>query len=357
VILGGTGGVGLALARMLRENGAARVHLLSRFGEMPLGSGAAGAWVAADPGTVLHAVDAADPAALSEVFDGIAAQGHRIGGVIHAAMVLRDRMIRDLDPVETALVLHAKLGVARSLDALLRARAEEPDSVLFLSSIAAALGNPGQVAYAAANAAMEALAEARRAAGRPASVLSLGPIGDGGVLSRNAALSAQLGRLDGLALLPMRRAMAEILTVLRAPSDVDHVFAPMNWGALAPHLPALGLASFSWIVPEGAAEARPTGDLARRLAGLDWAEAVDLIEQELADILCGILRLPPTDYDPQRPLGRYGIDSLMAMELRLDVERRLGLPLASFALSEETTPARLSVALLSRLKAQEEADG
>ncbi|WP_341486024.1 SDR family NAD(P)-dependent oxidoreductase [Thioclava sp. GXIMD4215] len=357
VILGGTGGVGLALAKTLRENGAKRVHLLSRSGTPNLGSGAAGAWVAADQGTVLHALDGRDATALSAYMAQIDADGHRLGGVIHAAMVLRDRLIRDLDPVETALVLRAKLGVARSLDQVLRQRAESPDAVLFLSSVAACLGNPGQAAYAAANAAMEALAERRRADGHPASVLALGPIGDGGALARNAALSAQLGRLDGLAMLPMRTAVAEILSTLRDPTARNRLFAPLNWARLAPHLPALAAPPFSWIVPEGAAQAAKPGDLARALRGLEWPEALAHVERELADILCDILRLPAAEYDPHRPLGRYGIDSLMALELRLEIERRLGLQLASFPLSESTTPARFAVALLTRLHAQEAPDG
>lgn len=188
-------------------------------------------------------------------------------------------------------------------------------------------------------------------------MIALGAIGDGGVLARNATLSAQLGRLDGLALLSMRRAVAEIRDALCSPVAHDYIFAPMIPARLVGHLPALGGAAFARVVPEGAAQATRTGDLALELAGLDWPVALGRVEQELAEILTGILRLPRDAYDPQRPLGRYGIDSLMAMELRLEIERRLGLDLASLALSEDTTPARFAVALLTRLREKDGRDG
>ncbi|AOZ70035.1 hypothetical protein LPB142_12470 [Rhodobacter xanthinilyticus] len=360
VILGGSGGLGLALARALVGAGVTRVHLVSRSGKPGLAAGADGLWAQTAPQVSLHAADARNPAALGALFARIEAGGGRLGGVIHAAMVLHDRLIRDLDPVETRAVLAAKIEVAEALAAALAPPGRAPDQLLFLSSIAAWIGNPGQAGYAAANGALEGLAAAQRSAGRRARVLSLGAIGGAGVLARNAALAARLARQEGLTLLPVAQAVAEVMAALGAPTaatdpapdpaPADYLFAPVDWPGLAPLLPALAQARFAQVIAEGAAARRPAGDLAEEIRALDWRAALARVEAELAEILCAILRLPPADFDPQRPLGRYGIDSLMAMELRLDVERRLGLSLGALPISEATTPARLAAALLEELR-------
>ena len=123
----------------------------------------------------------ADPAALGQALRGLRATLPPIRGVVHAAAVMADGAAAMLDPARAARVLAAKLAVAEALDLL---TAEDPLALfLMFGSAMVAVGNPGQAAYVAANAAVEAIARRRRADGRPAMVVAWGPIADAGMLA------------------------------------------------------------------------------------------------------------------------------------------------------------------------------
>lgn len=353
VILGGTGGLGLQMARWLLAQGAAHVHLLSRSGELKLGAGRIGRWARAEPRLSVHAVDGTDPAAMAAFLNALPG---RVGGVIHAAMVLRDRLIQDLDPVEARQVVDAKLTVAQGLAALLRDGALAPDHVVFFSSIAAYLGNPGQVSYSAANCAISQLGRQLRAEGHPVRTLGWGAVSDAGYLTRNAAVALQLSKMDGVGFLGTHDLLAEMEVALRDPAPGDHVLAPIQWSRLAPLLPGLRKAMFTSLVTAQAGGAQGDGQLAETLRRMDWPAALALVEGELRTILSGIMRLPPDQFDPNRPFNRYGIDSLMAMELRLEVERRFGASITSFSVTEDMTAARLAAVMVERIRAEGSSD-
>ncbi|WP_349268830.1 SDR family NAD(P)-dependent oxidoreductase [Mycolicibacterium parafortuitum] len=104
-----------------------------------------------------------DRAALDGVLDEVRRNLGPIVGVVHGAGVLADKRIEDLDDEGFVKVFSTKLiGAEALLDAT------ESDDLRFISlfsSIAARAGNPGQAAYAAANAALESIA-ARESARR-----------------------------------------------------------------------------------------------------------------------------------------------------------------------------------------------
>ena len=346
VILGGTGGVGLAVAQELLRKGAARVHLVSRSPELPQGLQLPPADRAR---IILCAADASDPQALQAVFDEMRTQGQRLGGVIHAAMILRDRAVKDLDRAEADQVITAKLGVAITLDRCLRSMPEQPDHVVFFSSIAAQLGNHGQISYAASNAAMDVIARNRRQDGLPALAIGWGPISDRGYLTRNSAVATQLSKQEGLRLLTMRDVIAEMFRAIVEPQAGDYCYAAIDWQKMGQFLPALSSRTFEQIVPAHTARPRNEGALIAVLQTLEWSAALRRLEKELGKIVTAITRIPPDQFDPERPFGHYGLDSLMAMELRLNIEQDLGItfPIASF--SHAMTARQLCVKLLAQV--------
>lgn len=356
VILGGTGGVGLAIAHALVAKGVERVHLLSRSGTMLLGAERDRSWAETSDRVQFHAVNAADPLQLEAFFAQLDAQGCTLSGVIHAAMVLRDKLIADIDIEDISQVFRAKLGVAQTLDAVLRRRATQPDHVVFFSSIAALLGNPGQVAYSAANAGMEQIVAARHRDGLPGLSIGWGPIRDTGYLTRETLIAAQLSKMDGIGFLSISDVVAELMRALSKSHSENYCFASVDWSRLAPLLPALGGSAFVQIVPRGAGAHPVASEMAERLRKMEWPAALTVISQELSEILGGILRMPPAQFDLNRSLARYGIDSLMAMELMLEVERRFGRALPVMALSEEMTGTSLAAAMLTRIREEDEAE-
>jgi acyl transferase domain-containing protein len=98
-----------------------------------------------------HALDARDGAALGALVQDVYARRGRLDAVIHAAGILEDKLIRDKTFESFQRVFDTKVAALQTL-----ARALHPDLkfLVCFGSIAGALGNRGQVDYAAANAAL-----------------------------------------------------------------------------------------------------------------------------------------------------------------------------------------------------------
>jgi NAD(P)-dependent dehydrogenase (short-subunit alcohol dehydrogenase family) len=107
--------------------------------------------------------DINDSAALQRALDEVRQNFGPIVGVVHGAGVLADKHLDDLDDEQFVRVFATKLVGAEAL--LSATSSDELRFISLFSSIAARAGNPGQSAYASANAALEAIA-AREAARR-----------------------------------------------------------------------------------------------------------------------------------------------------------------------------------------------
>ncbi|MGU3493770.1 SDR family NAD(P)-dependent oxidoreductase, partial [Xanthobacteraceae bacterium A53D] len=156
-ILGGAGGIGLALAERLVEDGA-RAALFGRRAEEALPDDVR-ARLAASGGRILYVqADITRAAALGA---GLATGAARLGvggfaGMVHAAMVLNDRALAAMSEQDIAAVLAPKTRGLLALRECLAGQA--PRFVLLLSSAQSLIGAPGQANYAAASGFMAAYA-------------------------------------------------------------------------------------------------------------------------------------------------------------------------------------------------------
>jgi acyl carrier protein len=89
--------------------------------------------------------------------------------------------------------------------------------------------------------------------------------------------------------------------------------------------------------------------LTERLASLDPDSALALLRTIVAEEAATILRLPTGGIDPLRPLSEMGMDSLMAVELRLTLESRLRVDLPLVSLAEGTSVASIAARLAGAL--------
>ena len=343
VIIGGVQGFSLATARFLARNGTRHLALISRQGAATAGAvDALGELAGLGATARAYGCDAADANALAATLALIRAEQPPIVGVIHAAAVLDDGAASSMTAERFAPVLAAKLAIAENLDRL----TADDDLAFFVlySSATTALGNPGQANYVAANAALEALARRRRAAGRPALAVGWGPIADVGILARDSDTAETLKRRMGATAMPAADALAGLPALLAqaaAPGGtaVAH-YARLDWGQLVGLLPVLAEKSFD-ALRDGAATAALGGrDMLERLRAVPAAEAALMLRALVREEVARILQLGAAnagDLALDVPLPRLGLDSLGGMELRGALEARLGIPVPLASVSDTLT--------------------
>jgi phthiocerol/phenolphthiocerol synthesis type-I polyketide synthase C len=348
LVTGGTDGFGFEAARWLAARGAGSIALISRRGgETPGLAERVAELEAAGAAVGVYRADVADTAALSAALVAIRAKGPPLRGVVHAAAMIEDGFAAEIEAVRAEAVLRAKLGGALALDALTR---DDPlDLFLLFSSATTLLGAPGQGVYVAANLAVEALARRRHAEGRPALAIAWGPIEDAGYLAERPDTREALARRLGAKPIPAAQALAGLPALIASGLPVA-AFAETSWTEARRFLPILATSPFAEI--RSKASSSPSDEsLADRLALLGPEEALALLKTVVAEEAATILRLPAGSIDPQRPLSEIGMDSLMAVELRLALESRLRVDLPLVSLAEGTSVTSIAQRLAAAVSA------
>ena len=186
-------------------------------------------------------------AELRAVLDEVRQTFGPIAGVVHGAGVLADKRLEDLDDEQFVKVFSTKVVGA---EALLDATASDDLRFISLfSSIAARAGNPGQAAYAAANAVLESIAareSARRGANCVVRAFGWGPW-DGGMVdatlkSRFAEAGVGVIGLDEGARFFAEHALARSgasAIVVAAPAEHRMRAARLEWDVSTETLPVL----------------------------------------------------------------------------------------------------------------------
>ncbi len=351
LVTGGLGGFGLKTAEWLVNKGARNLVLLGRRGVVEPDAQSAVVELTAR-GVNVHAAacDVTDREALAGVLAMIAASMPPLRGVVHAATVIEDALIRNTNPNQIRKVFAPKIVGALNLHEL--TRAISLDFFVLYSSATTLFGNPGQGNYIAANAYLESLARARRAAGLPALCVSWGAIGDAGFLARNPQIREALqSRMGGNAL--STESALDFLEELMVTNRSGLGVLEFDWKAMGRFLPTSKSPKFSELDAFGGedeADFDHADDIQRLLAELSPAELLSAFKEILKTEIGEILRLPPDKIDDARSVYDMGLDSLMGVELALAIESRFGIRLPVMALSESPTIAKLAAKIIAQLK-------
>ncbi len=354
LVAGGVGGFGLEAARWLAARGARSLVLASRSGKLdPAATERVEALRASGCSVRVAACDLVDAAAVDRLVASLAAAPAPLGGVLHTAMVLDDALIQNLDADRIGSVLAPKITGADNLDA---ATADLPlDFFVMFSSATTLVGNPGQANYVAANAYLEALARRRRAAGRPALAVAWGAIADAGYLARNQEVSALLSRKLGRHALTAEEALDGLGRLLALdPADPALAmvgYGRIDWAAARKDLALLATPLAERIAVGGgdAETGSASVDLKALVEGMDADRAIETVSRLLAGEIARILRLPADEIDRHRPLAAIGMDSLMALELRMAAEQRMGIDIPLMSLANGATLTDISRRILARI--------
>ena len=357
LVTGGLSGFGLKTAEWLAERGARHLVLISRSGLRTDEANAVVERLTCRGVEVLGAAcDVTDGEAVERLLAKIRASWPPLRGIVHAAAVIDDALVCNLDQEKIRKVLAPKVLGALHLH---RATQALPlDFFVLFSSAAALFGNPGQAAYVAANTYLGTLARARRRVGLAATCVYWGAIDDVGFLARNEKIKTALQQRMGGAALNSTAAL-DVLDGLLAGDSSDLGVLTFDWSAIARFLPTAGSPKFiqqaaqargNAHVPEDSADIQ---QMLQQLSGEALRTAViGLLKGELGEVLG--LSLEKIDAD--RPLHDMGLDSLMGAELMLALGKRFGVNLPVMALAENPTLARLAQQVIELIERDEQAE-
>jgi acyl transferase domain-containing protein/acyl carrier protein len=358
LITGGLGSIGLVIARWLVACGARHLLLVGRTPLPPRHD-----WSDLEPGSWDHGrvqavaglealgaeveAIACDVAAEGDLEHCLAARrahgAPAVRGVIHAAGVVNLRSLAAQDPGSFHADLSAKIVGGWRLHRLFH---DDPLDFFVLCSSTSALFNWPQLgAYAAANAFLDALAQHRRAHGKAALSVNWGAWGEVGM-----ALTA-----DGRSNLPVgigAIATANGLTALQElvlAGDIQTAVAPIDWPTFTDAYPGVTVDPFlSDLVAEATSRRRAAAAIPS-LAQLS-REAPELRAVAIGDYVHGqasrTLGLAPDRLDPATPLSAYGLDSLMAFQLKGRIEADLGAALPIIRFLQGASVEELVVAVI-----------
>ncbi|WP_406484925.1 SDR family NAD(P)-dependent oxidoreductase [Streptomyces sp. NBC_01563] len=334
LVTGGLGGIGLKLAEWLVGCGAGHVMLLGRS---PLGDRA----VALDrlnrtgAQVTYHAVDVADETAMRGLLQEHTGGGRPpVKGVIHAAGVLDLVSAAELGIEQFEAMVRPKALGAWTLHRLLER--EQLDFFVLFSSASAILGSPRLSAYAAANASLDAMAHLRRSQGLPALSVNWGFWASVGMVARYAEQHGRVLTPQGMQSFTPEEGIALLQHLLDA-SVTQVTVLPADWvrwraaypdAARDPLLSEMfHSASESTQVPES--KSAPVVVEPVAAPAPSTRRSTD-IQNFLVNRVAKVLALPADRLSVRKPLNRMGMDSLMATEVRSEIQREFGviLPLA-----------------------------
>jgi NADP-dependent 3-hydroxy acid dehydrogenase YdfG len=183
LLVGGLGGVGRGLSRLLVARGARSLCFLSRSGVCSPDATSLVTELESQGITVqVISADVGDQQSCKSALELCRDTMPPLAGVIHAGMVLIDVLWKKMTFQQWSDSLNPKVPGTRNLDELLP---KDLDFFIILSSFSGMIGVRGQSNYASACAYQDAIAWARHKTGRKAISLDLGMIADVGILAEN----------------------------------------------------------------------------------------------------------------------------------------------------------------------------
>ncbi|WP_405594706.1 type I polyketide synthase [Streptomyces sp. NBC_01410] len=341
IVTGGLRGVGLEAARWLAGQGAGHVVLNGRSPGPRSTSRTLEELRAGGTRITVVLGDIADPGTAERLVATATANGLRLRGLVHAAMVLDDAAITNISDEQLSKVWRPKAtGAWRLHEAT---AGHSPDWFVVFSSMASLLGNPGQGAYAAANSWLDGFAGWRIGRGMPTLSVNWGAWGETG---------AAVDFADrGYRTIPTKKGL-QALNALLVHGRIRTGVIPGEPEAWI--LPAVRNSSLFGLLTDD----RPTttgpepvpdirGELGALPAGLARRTA---LEAYIAGHIRAVLRLGEgTTLDPQTPLKSLGFDSLLSLELRTRLEAGLEIKIAANFVYQHPTLAALATGLAEHM--------
>lgn len=319
LITGGAGRIGLQFAGHLMERYDARLVLTGRS---PLTDDIKKRLAAVgQPGRNLLylQLDVTDAREVEKAVGIVRDRFGGINGVIHAAGIVRDSLIIKKDPAVFKTVIAPKIYGTLYLDQALR---DEPlDFFVMCSSMTSVAGNIGQCDYAAANSFMDHFAAFRnrlaRAGERAGNALSLNwPHWLGGGMAMDEASAEYVRRRTGVSSINAAQGIRSCEDGLDAGLDQMACVAGDR----------------RKIVDYFRIETSPP--LENNVSPSQGTEPLKKIQEDLIQILSGLLKIKAGMIDIHTHVSEYGVDSIVMMKILNRIELQYDISIDPLAVAD-----------------------
>lgn len=356
---GGLGGLGRSLAKEFVACGARNLAFVSRSGDTTVQAKAVVDELTATGARVkAYKGDIGDEASFLAAMKQCEVELPKIKGVIQMAMVLRDIVFEKMSYDEWVIPVGPKVQGTWNLHQYF-GRDRPLDFMVICSSSSGIYGYPSQAQYASGNTYQDALSRYRQSQGLKSISVNLGIMRDVGVLAEsgttgNIKLWEEVLGIREPAFHALMKSLINQQTFGAAGSWPAQVCTGLGTADIMathglgrpeyfndPRFGPLAVTSVeSGVTAEGQNSTASLVTQLGKVTSLD--QAADIITEALVGKTAEILQIPPSEVDPSRPLYRYGVDSLVALEVRNWITRELkanmalleilaAVPISSFA--------------------------
>ncbi|KAI9691977.1 MAG: polyketide synthase [Bogoriella megaspora] len=345
LIAGGTGGLGRSAAKWMVSKGAKNLLLLSRSGSS---SAAASKLMTQLRGQGVNveapSCDVASRESVQLVLQKYATSLPPIKGCLNASMVLQNALFEKMTHSQWDIAVRSKINTSWNLHTLLP---NDLDFFIMLSSLSGIVGAIGQSNYGAGNTYQDALARYRTSHGQTALSMDLGLMGDIGIVAETEEYSRKRGLLVNMTEVEEQEYL-NLLDIYCNPNlgvlppeksqILVGVMTPAKHQAQGTEVPDMlmrrlfsGFSTMNSLANH--ASSSDTVDAAamfRRAGSVE--ERTEVVTALLAQKLARSLSIPAEDVNPNKPLFEYGVDSLIAVELRNWISKEFAADISVFDL-------------------------
>lgn len=323
LVTGGLGALGLVTARWLVARGVRYLYLTTRQHNPKLPTELTALQNQyPDLELVVNSIDITLEQSVENLFVSIEQSGRTLKGIIHCAGYTDDDLLINQSVERLEQLNQVKLKAATLLDNATRKMSL--DFFVLYSSLNALLGNIGQGAYAAANAAMDALAWQRFHDGFPAHSINWGPWQIG--IQQNSEPGVQsYWQQSGLNLIDEQHAEV-ILDQIIYNNSIQTCIVNIDWQTMSRNVALEDRSGLlQELIPVANSETTVTNSekFLERLRAAEPEQIRMMLTDWVEQQLTRILKLPMVQLELESPLSSMGLDSLAAVEFRSQMRKTL----------------------------------
>lgn len=339
LLIGGLGGLGRRLSEWLFQRGARRLAFLSRSGADRTDARETVEWLAQHKVEVsVFRGDVTNQAFVDDAIQQIGPES--LAGVFQAAMVLQDAPLEKMSYAQWQRCLAPKVQGTLNLH---KATEHIPlDFFVCFSSVSSILGSKAQANYSAANTYMDALCRYRRSIGLAGTTMNVGMIVGIGAVSEDSKLQTIMERI-GYDAVNEQELFAQIEAAVSSDGntlvdaqglDAHQIITGVN----------LRKQDYFWSSEPRFRNLYQNHDFSGSTSGAqkqkklmvqlnearDEADRLEILTQGFLEKIADVLSVDKATLQPNRSLSDYGLDSIVAIEIRQWIFQSVAVEIAMF---------------------------